>query len=100
MSFFRCKKKNIKAFADRFRGLADDNLEHVNTTPSLKYGKVLAVTLLHNADFEENTIKSAMLQRISLAEDFVSLSLNLHWIMSRRAVSNSWLKWLGNLTRF
>lgn len=55
--------------ADRFYDVAASHLEHFNAIASSHGGQVLAITLLNNASFKENTLKSTELQLISLEEE-------------------------------
>ena len=64
----RQRNEDLGTFVSRFRGLAADHLMHGGLSSSSQVGEVLAITLLNNANLSEETLTSAKLQLISLAQ--------------------------------
>ena len=64
----RNRSEDLGSFVSRFRGLAADHWMHGGLSSSSQVGEVLAITLLNNANLSEETLTSAKLQLISLAE--------------------------------
>lgn len=61
-------KEKLSIFVSRFRGLAAKHLLHSNASSTSQIGEVLAITLLKNANLEDETLTNAKLQPISHAQ--------------------------------
>lgn len=63
-SYHRKLNGEFAVFVYRFRTLDDTHLEHKNASPSSQIGQLLAITLLNNANLDENTLTQCQLQRV------------------------------------
>ena len=64
----RLKNEDVPTFISRFQCLAAEHLMHAGETSSSQTDEVLAITLVKNADLEENTLTNAKLQLIGFAQ--------------------------------
>ena len=62
------KSEELGFFVQPFQGLAADHLIHAVPGNSSQIGKVLAITLLNNANLAEQTLANGKLQLVSHAE--------------------------------
>lgn len=68
-SLKRSKNEDLSMFVSRFRGAAAEHLQQTSSSPSSQIGQVMAITLLNNANLDENVLTNAKLQLIALAEE-------------------------------
>ncbi len=64
----RRASESLSSFVTRFTGLASEQLMQVGSSPTVKIGQVLAITLLNNANLGDSTLSSAKIQLIKAAQ--------------------------------
>ena len=64
----RNRNEDLGTFVSRFHSLAPDHIMHGGLSSSSQVGIVITITLLNNVNLSEETLTSAKLQLISLAQ--------------------------------
>lgn len=74
-SIKRRSNEDLSSFASRFRDAAAEHLQHTYATSSFQVGQVFAITLLNNANMDENMLKIPNYSSLTLLNNVKQMEL-------------------------